>query len=409
MLIKKTKVKIIKNSRKEKTIEVRIKTERGVFSSSAPSGKSKGKNEVRDYNTHGIKHSVLLTKRFLEDFLNKNFYISSFEEIEKLEKLLKDFEDKYGSLGGNAWYAIEGAFLKAAAKENNQELWKFISKKDNPSIPIPIGNAIGGGLHTKSHKKPDFQEFLFIGTEKKISKAVSNNILAYYEARAFIRKKEKRLLIKRNDENAFVTSLSNQEVLEIMRDIAKIFNLKIGIDVAASTFFDGKEFYDYKNKRYLRDKEEQIEYMLNLIKEYDLFYVEDPFHEEDFLSFSNLLYSVQKLKKDTLIVGDDLTVTNLERVKKAKKLNSINAVIIKPNQVGSILEVKKVVDFCKKNKIKIVFSHRSGETMDNILADYAVGFGADFIKTGIYGRERLIKLKRLIDIEEKSNINKKEN
>ena len=107
----------------------------------------------------------------------------------------------------------------------------------------------------------------------------------------------------------------------------------------------------------------------------------------------------EKKKSKTLIVGDDLTTTNLKRVHRAVQGGAINAMIVKPNQIGSILEVKKVVEFCKKNDIVMIFSHRSGETMDDTLADYCVGFGGQFMKAGIYGRERLIKLKRVIDIE----------
>ena len=124
-------------------------------------------------------------------------------------------------------------------------------------------------------------------------------------------------------------------------------------------------------------------------------------NEEDFSGFKQLLSSVREFRKSSMIVGDDLTVTNPDIVKRAIRDKCINAMIVKPNQVGSILKVKQVVEFCKKNDIKMIFSHRSGETMDDTLADYAVGFGADFIKTGIYGRERLINLKRVIDIEKR--------
>ncbi|MEM4605679.1 MAG: enolase, partial [Candidatus Pacearchaeota archaeon] len=305
-------------------------------------------------------------------------------------------------LGGNVWYAIEGALLKAAAKEKNLEPYEFILKKgEKPKIPLPIGNAIGGGVHTRIHKKkPDFQEFLFIAKENNINKAITKNILAYYESKGKIRWKEKKFFIRTNDENAIISSLSNNEVLEIMRDVAKKFDLNIGVDIAASSFFDGKN-YDYKNKKFLRTREEQLEYIQDLIIDFDLFYIEDPFYEEDFLSFKNLFYFVEKNKRDCLIVGDDLTTTKLERIKKAYQLKAINAVIIKPNQIGSLVEVKKVCDFCKKHGIKIIFSHRSGETVDNILSDYSVGFGADYIKTGILGKERLIKLKRLINIQRK--------
>jgi enolase len=400
MFIKRAKAKIIKNSRKEPSIEIKIKTFKGKFVCSAPSGKSKGIHEVQDYNEKGIRTSRKLINIFLAKLEGKNIPLKSFDDLVKIEESLRNFEKRYGKLGGNVFYAIEGALLKAAAAEKNKELWQFISEGNTPKIPRPIGNAIGGGMHTRTRfKKPDFQEFLFISKEDTFSKSVSKNIKAYFDAKLRIRWREKRLKIKTNDENALICSLTNQEVLEIMRDAAEKFDLQIGIDIAASSFFDGKTMYDYKNKRFLRDRDEQVEYLSNLINEYNIFYVEDPFHEEDFVAFKQLLEYVKKTNKDTLIVGDDLTVTNLARLKRAQRLNAINAIIIKPNQVGSLIEVKKVVNFCKQHKIKMIFSHRSGETLDKILADYAIGFGADFIKTGILGRERLIKLRRIIDIE----------
>ncbi len=126
-----------------------------------------------------------------------------------------------------------------------------------------------------------------------------------------------------------------------------------------------------------------------------MLYIEDPFDEEDFESFAKLL----KKFPDALIVGDDLTVTNYKRLKKAIEMKSINAMIIKPNQIGSLLEVAKVCELSKKNNIKIIFSHRSGETEEDILADLAFGFQADFFKAGITGKERECKIKRLIEIQ----------
>jgi len=147
----------------------------------------------------------------------------------------------------------------------------------------------------------------------------------------------------------------------------------------------------------LRTREDHMDYISYLIKKYKLFYVEDPLQEEDFSGFSVLMKQVGK----ALIVGDDLTVTGAGRLSKAAARESINAMIVKPNQNGYIFDVFKVVQFCKEKKIKTIVSHRSGETMDNALGDYAVGFQADFIKAGIYGKERLVKLRRVIEIEKK--------
>ena len=178
-------------------------------------------------------------------------------------------------------------------------------------------------------------------------------------------------------------------------DILKEFNIPLGIDIASSEFYK-RGRYHYLNPRLERSPEEQLEYISNLIENYNLFYLEDPFHEDDFESFSELLKKFPK----KLVVGDDLTVTNLKRLKKAIQMKSINGIIVKPNQNGSLIEVKQVCELAKENNIKIIFSHRSGETDETILADLAFGFGADFFKCGITGKERGAKLKRLIEIEE---------
>ncbi len=152
-----------------------------------------------------------------------------------------------------------------------------------------------------------------------------------------------------------------------------------------------------KGLKIIRERHEQIDYIQRLIEKYQLFYVEDPMQEEDFIGFGDL--NKDSAKGNYLIVGDDLTTTNLQRVKRAIVNHSINAMIIKPNQIGNLLEVAEVVKLCKKEKIRMIFSHRSGETMDTALADYAVGFDADFVKMGIMGKERLVKHRRLMEIE----------
>ena len=170
--------------------------------------------------------------------------------------------------------------------------------------------------------------------------------------------------------------------------------IDLGLDIASSGFFSRKK-YHYLNPKFEITIEEQLDYISNLISNFDILYIEDPFDEEDFESFSKLL----KKFPQRLIVGDDLTVTNSKRLEKAIKMKSISGIIVKPNQCGSLIEVKKVVELAKKNNIKTIFSHRSGETDESILADLAFGFQADFFKCGISGKEREAKLKRLMEIE----------
>jgi enolase len=339
-----------------------------------------------------------MLKVFSKSLKNKNFIIKSFSDIRDLEILIRKFESKYGKIGANACYALETCFLKACAKENKKEMWKFIYdsfyEDKKPKIPLPLNNCIGGGLHSKSRKKPDFQEFLLIPKDKKFSKAITRSIHAYRYAKKLLKKKSKKKIVSRNDEGAWDTILTNKDALDILKEIGKKYKLKIGLDIAGSSFFN-KGYYYYKNKELIRDRLEQIEYIERLIKKYKLFYIEDPLQEEDFSGFAGVL----KKSKEVLIAGDDLTTTNIRRIIRGFKNKSINAVIIKPNQIGYLTEMAKAVEFCRKNNLKIVFSHRSGETMDDAIADFAVGFQADFFKCSVFGKERLIKLRKIIEIQ----------
>lgn len=412
MFIKEVLAREIKDSRDEKTIEVSLRTYEGVFVASAPSGKSKGKHEVDSYHEKGLGYSVRLLNAIGKKMVHKNFILKKIEDLKQLKNFVGRFEGKYGRLGGNVHYALQTVFLKAASKEQGKELFEFVNDDVNDGkkvkIPMPVGNCIGGGLHSqrkgkdKYELKPDFQEFLIIPNEKTFSKAVTKLVHSYEYAHLLL-KKEHGLLLKslsRNDEGAWQTNLSNTNVLKILEDVGKKYDVRIGVDVAATSFYE-IGYYDYKNKEMVRDKVDQAEYIERLISDYGLFYVEDPLQEEDFSGFVEVLNAVKKMKKrsEPLIVGDDLTTTNLARVRRAYDAGAINSLIVKPNQIGDLIEVSKVVRFCKEKNIKIIFSHRSGETMDTALADFAVGFGADFIKCGIHGPERLIKLKRVMDIE----------
>jgi enolase len=393
---------IIRNSREEQTIEVSIKCHHGNFIASAPSGKSKGKNEVADYNSRGIMWSEKLANEFLAKLKHRNLVLKDLDDLKEVEKRIKEFERDFGILGGNVVYAIETALMKAAAKESRKELWRFVFDSMNykhAKMPMPVGNCIGGGLHSRGigDVRPDFQEFELIPNEQRFSRAVTKNINAYLYAKKLLKRKHRNFFAKRNDENAWETNLTNEQVLDVLGEVAEKYDLRIGLDVASSSFCDAKGYYQYKNKSLTRDRLEQIDYMRILIEKYNLFYVEDPMKEEDFSGFEELSSKIKD--KHTLIVGDDLTTTNIHRLERAIRAKAINAIIVKPNQIGSFIEVKKVIEFCKKHDIKIIFSHRSGETMDSALADFAVGFQADFIKTGIWGPERMIKLRRIMEIE----------
>jgi len=384
VVIKRVSAKAINDSRKEKTILVTIKTDVGEFSASSPTGKSTGKFEAAPYKK-SIEGDIKALKTF-EDYFSEEI-IEKFGDLRRIE----DITDR--TIGANTLFAFESAILKALAKEQKKEVWQVINP-NSKKMPRLVGNVIGGGKHSKKLSsiagRPDFQEFEVIPDKKSVKESYETLKKAKKEIASLLERIDKKFSDKKNDENAWMTSLNDKEVFEVLR----VLNLPFGVDVAASSFYKRKK-YNYDNPVFKRTKEEHMFYIANLIKNYGLFYVEDAFEEEDFKSFADLL----KKFPNSLIVGDDLTTTNLKRLQRAIEMKSINGIIVKPNQIGSLLEVKEVVELAKKHEIKVVFSHRSGETEETILADLAFGFGADFFKSGTEGDIRVEKIRRLIEIE----------
>ena len=382
VIIKEVSAKSIFDSRREKTIEVLIKTNVGSFSASAPNGKSRGKHEAKSWKKN-LEDDIKTLKKFSDYFSQEN--LDFFDDLKRIEDIVSGF------VGANTIFALESAILKAMAKEKKKEVWEIVDSKAR-KFPRLIGNVVGGGKHSNNEKKPDFQEFLLIPDEKTVKENFELMKKTEEKIETDLREFDEKFKGKKNDEDAWETSLNEKEVLDILLK----YGIPLGLDVAASSFYSRKK-YSYKNPMLKRDVEEQEKYISNLAENFDLLYIEDPFQEEDFESFSKILKKFPK----KLIVGDDLTVTNPEKFNKAIKMKSISGIIVKPNQIGPLTEVKTVCEMAKKHNIKIIFSHRSGETEENILADLAFGFQADFLKCGITGEEREIKIKRLIEIEKK--------
>jgi len=380
VIIKEVSAKSIFDSRREKTIEVSIKTNVGSFSASAPNGKSRGKHEAKSWKKN-LEDDIKTLKKFSDYFSQEN--LDFFDDLKRIEDIVSGF------VGANTIFALESAILKAMAKEKKKEIWEIVDSKAR-KFPRLIGNVVGGGKHSNNEKKPDFQEFLLIPDEKTVKENFELMKKTEEKIETDLREFDEKFKGKKNDEDAWETSLNEKEVLDILLK----YGIPLGLDVAASSFYSRKK-YSYKNPMLKRDVEEQEKYISNLAENFDLLYIEDPFQEEDFESFSKILKKFPK----KLIVGDDLTVTNPEKFNKAIKMKSISGIIVKPNQIGPLTEVKTVCEMAKKHNIKIIFSHRSGETEENILADLAFGFQADFLKCGITGEEREAKIKRLIEIE----------
>lgn len=410
MIIKRVEARKILNSRREETVEVRVESDSGSFIASAPSGKSKGKHELNAFSSRGLQFSIDFVNALGRKISGASF--SKFSELEDVEALIVKAEAsvskgkayKFSLIGANALYALEAALLKAAAGSSGMELWQFLCS--SPEIlPLPLGNIIGGGLHSHEEKKTDFQEFLVLPRTKHFFDAYFINLQAYKIAKQLLLATGWRERL--TDENSLASTLDNISVLKILNEIKTEIEekfgvkLELGVDVAASSFFKG--YYNYENyavnKKARLNKQEQLDFILDLIKEYKLSYIEDPLHEEDFSGFSFLLKEIKRKNLKCLLASDDLTCTNLARVEKAVENKCVNAVIVKPNQIGSLLGMKKVIDFCKEQEIVCVISHRSGETSDDTLAHLAVGWQLPIIKTGVLGRERFAKLHKLLSIE----------
>jgi len=386
MKIKEAKANIILDSRGNETIEIIVNQ---TGKTSAPSGKSTGKHEKKPYKKD-LKSDA--------DFINK-LNVKNLPEIKNFDDL-KNLEEKIAKkIGANTLFAFEASVLKALAIDNGTELWKLLNP--NASVfPRIISNTIGGGAHSSSAKiKPDFQEFLVACNKNPAVAEIINK--KCHERAGNILENIRAAPPKKNDENAWITDLDNEKVLEVMKNVQEnVFeesnmHIDIGLDCAASQFYDKKtKKYEYKDRIASRDRKEQIDYISEIAERFNLFYIEDPLDEDDFEGFAELAK-----KTKCLIVGDDLTTTNLKRAEKAVKMESVTGMIIKPNQIGSLIEVKKVIDLCAKNVVKTIMSHRSGETKDNTIADLAFAWQCDFIKIPAVGEERLSKVRRLQEIE----------
>ncbi len=397
----------IYNSRKEATIEVMASQGDKRVTASAPSGASKGKYEVRDVSARGIDFSISFLNVLGRKLINEKISFETFEDLGKVEAIVRkqDYTKNLEFIGGNALYALETAILKLMALTQEKEVWKFLIGDKHPFMPMPVGNAIGGGFHVKQSKKVDWQEFLFIPKATNFFEAKFINESAYKEAKKLLEAKDIEWQGKLTDENAYATMLDCETTLALADSTRTLVqdnlnvSLGLGLDCAATTLWTGLR-YRYNNlSQTIKQKdftaEENSAFIVDMARKYNLNYIEDPMHGEDFKGFSNVLRRL----KNCFVVGDDLICTRQERLEKALREKSVNAIIVKPNQVGSLLETKKTIDLAKKNDIVTIISHRSGETLDNVLAHFAVGWRIPFIKCGIAGAERLAKLNELARIE----------
>jgi enolase len=378
------------NSRGQETIEVDIVTVDGFGRASAPAGASKGKAEVVSYPEGGVDEAI----KKVEELIVPELIGMDAEEQQEIDALLHEIDEteNFGNIGGNTVFAISLATAEAAATSYGTFLFQHLSGYLANELPYPLG------------KTTDIQEYLVIPLKaRSFAEAAKANIMVHHRIGALLRKADQTFTGGRGDEGAWAANIKNEEALKIVAKACEEVSVELGIecraclDVAASSFWSPKEkVYVYSMEGTKRDSGEQLEFMLRLIEDYNLAYVEDPFHEDDFESFAELTKKV----KNCLICGDDLFVTNPERLNKGIKMCAGNSLIVKTNQVGTLTDAWETTRLAKRAQYVPVMSHRSGETTDTHIAHLAVAFSCPIIKTGVLHGERVAKINELIRIEE---------
>lgn len=390
MIIKEVKAFKVLNSRADFTIGVQVRTNRGRAWASAPSGASVGKHEVKAY-FRNIDYAI----KFLNSTINKKLKGIEIDEIKDLKKVEELID--INKIGGDPIIALEFAILKELAREREEKLCDVINPKAK-KFPKLLSNVVGGGSH--AYGGLDIQEILIYSDTDSFTEGAFLNADINHKLKQKLSKIDKHFLGGKTDEGAWTTSLSDTQSLSAVKSVIESTssNIHMGIDLAASELYKNRQYvwknYAYKERKKSLSREEQIIIVKDLINKYNLKYVEDPLEEEDFEGFAKFDQSKSN------ICGDDLTTTNISRIRRAIRNNSINAIIIKPNQIGSILKTLKAIDLAKRAGIKVVVSHRSGSTGDTILSHLAKAVEADFVKIGISGGERIVKINELIKLEQ---------
>lgn len=402
MKIINVKAREIFDSRSNPTVEVDVFLESGVIGRFAvPSGASVGEREaleLRDGDERLFGKGVSKAVSNVNDVIRKEIVGRDFASLEELDNFLigLDKTSNKSNLGANAILGVSGAFLRASSLEKKVPLHTYLSSSS--VLPIPMMNVLNGGKHADNNI--DFQEFMIVPVSNTIRGRLEIGVTVFQSLKKLL--KDNNLSTAVGDEGGFAPNLeSNIQVLDFLMEAIKLAgyvpgrDVNLALDVAASELYrDG--FYYFDGKKY--DKGELVEYYQNLIEKYPIISIEDPTDQNDWETFHTL---TELFGDKILLVGDDLFVTNPECLKFGIQNQSGNAILIKPNQIGTITETANTIKLAKGHGYKTIMSHRSGETEDTSIADLAVGFATDYIKTGSLSRsDRVAKYNQLLRIEE---------
>lgn len=393
--------RICYNSRGQKTVEVDVITDqRYLGRACAPSGASVGKYEAVSFPKNKTEEALQILSSNTKKFVGLD--ASDTKAIYDTLRTLDD-SSNYSKVGGAVAYALSIAAVDSAAKALNVPMFKVLKKNGAYKFPVPLGNVLGGGAHA-GPGTPDIQEFLVVPIGAKyINEALEMNFGVHKELKNVIERKDKEFTYGRGDEGAWAPKMNNIQALDAVEKACNNCGFKLGKDIAMGVDFAMSSLWDEKSKAYVYARSgrkltsaRQIDYVSNIIKDYKLIYAEDPVHEEAFDDMAELT----KKFKNVYVAGDDLLVTNVERLAMAVKHGSCNAAILKVNQAGSLQDAMDFAKEASRNNISLITSHRSGESVDAHLTHIAIATNSKMIKSGVLGGERVAKLNELLRLSE---------
>jgi enolase len=396
-LITDIRLRRVLDSRGNATVEADVLTESGGFGrGKAPSGASTGEYEAIELPAN---EAVANAREEALPRLIGEVHAGNQRDVDAALHAA-DGTDDFSGIGANSAVAISMAAAKAGADVLGAPLFQHLGGTFRGNeYPTPLGNIIGGGEHAAD--ATNIQEFLAapVGAPS-VEEAVFANAAVHQEVHDILADRD--LPAGKGDEGAWAPSISDDEAFEIMDGAVETvaddfgFAISFGLDIAGAELYDAEEDgYVYDDG--VKSTEEQIKYIAGKVEEYDLVYVEDPLDEDDYEAFADLTAQVGD---QTLVCGDDLFVTNVERLQAGINADAGNSILIKPNQIGTLTDAVDAIELATANGYESVVSHRSGETEDTTIAHLAVATDAPFIKTGAVGGERTAKLNELIRIED---------